>query len=318
MTWLLEDLHLFASFQHGRDRGSSSPLVPPMPSTWWRRAGVPPIWHPTMRCWSRLLDDVCVVHWAHVFFFFDIIFILLYLLSLPRTILNGEIIFEYILILHSSSHVEVMEHHSNIVPWQYLGCTGVMAIWMSWNTKRISSKAGNTKNWSETEVGWHHWRGAGRIGGKHLWISIYITQWLSISLCVKNKERHFGTTSKLKSCAGKAGRGGVQATFDSQDETRGLCSHLQHIGLHQSGHSAHRFTSHLSMEGEWYATLQWRTPQSVWVYWVYSALSFSSPLSLFESHWIIRSDWMWDHRSKRWPRLRMRWEPRWVTRSWWP
>ena len=131
-----------------------------------------------------------------MFFFFDIIFILLYLLSLPRTILNGEIIFEYILILHSSSHVEVMEHHSNIVPWQYLGCTGVMAIWMSWNTKRISSKAGNTKNWSETEVGWHHWRGAGRIGGKHLWISIYITQWLSISLCVKTKN---GTLARPRS-----------------------------------------------------------------------------------------------------------------------
>lgn len=183
MTWLLEDLHLFASFQHGRDRGSSSPLVPPMPSTWWRRAGVPPIWHPTMRCWSRLLDDVCVVHWAHVFFFFDIIFILLYLLSLPRTILNGEILSEFGLILHSSSHVEVMEHHSNIVPWQYLGCTGVMAIWMSWSTKRISSKAGNTKNWSETEVGWHHWRGAGRIGGKHLWISnVYhsVTQYIPV------------------------------------------------------------------------------------------------------------------------------------------
>ena len=85
--------------------------------------------------------------------------------------------------LHSSSHVEVMEHHSNIVPWQYLGCTGVMAIWMSWNTKRISSKAGNTKNWSETEVGWHHWRGAGRIGREHLWMSnLYrsVTQYIPV------------------------------------------------------------------------------------------------------------------------------------------
>lgn len=79
------------------------------------------------------------------FFFFDIIFILLlYLLSLPRTILNGEILSEFGLILHSSSHVEVMEHHSNIVPWQYLGCTGNLDV--------LKHEAYQFKGWQHKEL----------------------------------------------------------------------------------------------------------------------------------------------------------------------
>lgn len=145
MTWLLEDLHLFASFQHGRDRGSSSPLVPPMPSTWWRRAGVPPIWHPTMKCWSRLLDDVCVVHWAHVFFF-DIIFILLYLKSLPGSFLNGEILSEFIWILHNSSrrgHGTSLQHRALAVS---------LLHWRDGNLDVLKHEAYQFKGWQHKEL----------------------------------------------------------------------------------------------------------------------------------------------------------------------